>query len=295
MPVLINSSATVCSPRIHLSPPVSTMSNTSTTAASITCLSRWLTSRLLYYHRLISPLFGGLWMLVSVVTGSRRLVLCGVVQTVFEASMYVFVFFWTPSLPDGVNHGLVFAGFMAAVMTGAGVFNQIRFSHGIPLPVILSAVFALGCITFLITSGLSLSLNAIASLPLIFSPYSYTISFPCLSSSSLDDIHDGVPDCASLPGVASQRFICFLVFECLCGIYFPAYHTLRSQVVPSQSRGTILSLFRVPMNVLVLAVCYNAQRLKVEYMMLICSVWLGIGAVASAGLMWTVPSELRWA
>ena len=56
-----------------------------------------------------------------------RIALLGIIQSCFEASMYLFVFMWTPmlsqSLPEGATlpHGLVFAIFMVAVMIGSHI------------------------------------------------------------------------------------------------------------------------------------------------------------------------------
>lgn len=51
-----------------------------------------------------------------------RVVLLGVMQSLFEASMYSFVFLWTPALsPNGekIPHGMIFACFMASCMVRA--------------------------------------------------------------------------------------------------------------------------------------------------------------------------------
>ena len=52
----------------------------------------------------------------------QRIALLGAMQSLFEASMYTFVFLWTPALsPRGekIPHGLVFSCFMTACMVGA--------------------------------------------------------------------------------------------------------------------------------------------------------------------------------
>lgn len=49
--------------------------------------------------------------------------LLGAMQTLFEGSLYTFVFLWTPALsPAGqrIQHGRVFACFMTARMLGSG-------------------------------------------------------------------------------------------------------------------------------------------------------------------------------
>lgn len=54
----------------------------------------------------------------------RKIALLGVMQALFEASMYTFVFLWTPALsPRGekIPHGMVFSCFMTACMAGSAL------------------------------------------------------------------------------------------------------------------------------------------------------------------------------
>merc|ERR1711861_70924 len=47
-------------------------------------------------------------------------------------------------------------------------------------------------------------------------------------------------------GFYSQLFG-FCLFECCVGVYFPTWGSLRSAVVPEESRSAIMNLFRVPL------------------------------------------------
>lgn len=52
----------------------------------------------------------------------EKIALLGAMQSLFEGSMYTFVFLWTPALsPKGerLPHGMIFACFMVASMAGA--------------------------------------------------------------------------------------------------------------------------------------------------------------------------------
>ncbi len=54
----------------------------------------------------------------------QRIALLGAMQSLFEASMYTFVFLWTPALsPNGekLPHGVVFSCFMTACMAGSAL------------------------------------------------------------------------------------------------------------------------------------------------------------------------------
>ncbi|EPB74381.1 hypothetical protein ANCCEY_06502 [Ancylostoma ceylanicum] len=60
-------------------------------------------------------------------------VLClGLVQSLFEGSMYTFVLEWTPALSkasaDPIPHGYIFAGFMVATMMGSSLFKLLTKS-----------------------------------------------------------------------------------------------------------------------------------------------------------------------
>jgi len=55
----------------------------------------------------------------------KEILLCGVVQSIFGGTMYIFVFMWTPSLP-GCDPGLVFSCFMVAIMIGTGIFQELE-------------------------------------------------------------------------------------------------------------------------------------------------------------------------
>lgn len=63
------------------------------------------------------------FLLVFAALSDPRIALLGAMQSMFEASMYTFVFLWTPALsPNGekIPHGLVFSCFMTACMVGGG-------------------------------------------------------------------------------------------------------------------------------------------------------------------------------
>jgi len=72
----------------------------------------------------------------------------------------------------------------------------------------------------------------------------------------------------AVPSALSSPFLCllaFLVFEVAVGIYFPAVGVLKSKLIPDTHRSTIYNLFRVPLNVLVLAVLLSHAPGKVIF------------------------------
>eukprot|EP00929_Paragymnodinium_shiwhaense_P111735 TRINITY_DN80023_c0_g1_i1.p1 TRINITY_DN80023_c0_g1~~TRINITY_DN80023_c0_g1_i1.p1 ORF type:complete len:491 (-),score=87.25 TRINITY_DN80023_c0_g1_i1:406-1878(-) len=74
------------------------------------------------------------------------------------------------------------------------------------------------------------------------------------------------------------RFACFLVFETCVGVYWPAISTLKGVIVPEDNRAAVYSLFRVPLNVLVL-ICL-LTNLPVSTTLLVASVMLLLAAAA---------------
>ena len=53
----------------------------------------------------------------------------------------------------------------------------------------------------------------------------------------------------------------FCLFEWCCGVYFPTWSQLRSEVVPEQSRSAVMNIFRVPLNLIVVAMMGNIDKL----------------------------------
>jgi len=62
---------------------------------------------------------------------NKEILICGLVASLFEGSMYIFVFMWTPILTDlsaddaSIPFGLIFATFMVSCMVGSSLFSII--------------------------------------------------------------------------------------------------------------------------------------------------------------------------
>ncbi|PFH36217.1 transporter, major facilitator family protein [Besnoitia besnoiti] len=56
---------------------------------------------------------------------SRPAQACGAIQIFFEVPMYIFFVTWTPALGPNIDHGLVFACFMACVVLGSEIFLHV--------------------------------------------------------------------------------------------------------------------------------------------------------------------------
>jgi len=157
----------------------------------------------------------------SELQAAARLVLCnneviatGLVQGLFEASMYSFIFMWTPSLGSDLPlpHGAVFAMFMLFIMFGSQLYRLVA-GYGATPEGIVAFVCALAAVSLLI-----------------------------------------VPTGELLEWSSKATICGFCVFEICVGMYFPAMATIKSKVVPEMSRSAIYNLFRVPLNVIVVGI-----------------------------------------
>lgn len=141
--------------------------------------------------------------------------ICGIISSLFEGSMYVFVFMWTPMLSELIIQdketkiilpfGLIFSTFMVCCMIGSSLFSiileRIRLEK-------------LGIIVFIIAS---------VSMGVVYMAKSETVCFIALN-----------------------------VFETCVGMYFPIMGTMKSVIVPENQRAAIYNLYRIPLNFIVL-------------------------------------------
>jgi MFS family permease len=179
----------------------------------------------------ISQSFISAW---EAIKSDKKIFLLGIVQALFEGSMYIFVLEWTPALTQALNkanidktdnknppipHGYVFASYMVAMMVGSNSF-KVLCNYTRPESFMRSIVF---------------------------------ISALCLS----------VP--VFMPDGQLVMFIAFLVFEFCIGIFWPAMATMRSKYVPEEARATIMNYFRIPLNLIVVVILLKDFPLKIIF------------------------------
>eukprot|EP00164_Ancoracysta_twista_P007361 GFYU01010431.1.p1 GENE.GFYU01010431.1~~GFYU01010431.1.p1 ORF type:complete len:452 (-),score=126.51 GFYU01010431.1:397-1752(-) len=172
----------------------------------------------------------------------------GMVQSLFEGAMYIFVFMWTPLLQKSLDLdnarskevlGLVFASFMTAAMFGSSVYKAlIKFgvaNHHIAVVTI-----------FLSTIGLF------------------------------------------LPGISQEPYpavIGCLIFEVCVGLYWPAVGVLRSEYVPEETRATMYNIFRIPLNIIVVGVLIDVQHLEFYHVFLMCGSFMALAFLFTISLV----------
>jgi len=171
----------------------------------------------------------------------RRVLILGSVQSLFEASMYIFVFLWTPMLEQAFDdmkkyedmglHGLIFASFMVCIMIGSSTFRAIetRFS--------------------------------------IETCYLYTLA-----------ISSGTFFFVAILRTAFVTYFGFLVFEICCGLHFVCIGTLRSRYIPEESRSGVMNFFRIPLNIIVVVILVFIDSLSNEIVFFMCALALSVSA-----------------
>merc|ERR1711976_1084361 len=65
--------------------------------------------------------------------------------------------------------------------------------------------------------------------------------------------------------------VAFCVFEATVGIFWPGIGTLRSRYVPEEERATLMTLFRIPLNVLVCILLLKVGDLSISTVFIITS------------------------
>ncbi|UYV66610.1 MFSD5 [Cordylochernes scorpioides] len=147
---------------------------------------------------------------LKVIVFDEKILLLGVIQSLFESVMYVFVFLWTPILePSNLPLGLVFSVFMLCNMMGSMLY-QFYSSRNRP------AVSTL-------TSSLLLALVSMV-----------------LCTLSTDPDHPR----------QMLSYLAFLLMEVSVGMYFPSIGFIKSQVIPESHRANVMNWFRVPLNII---------------------------------------------
>lgn len=70
------------------------------------------------------------------------------------------------------------------------------------------------------------------------------------------------------------RLAGFFMFEASVGVYFPCIGMLRGQILPNDCRATIMNFFRIPLNILVVAVLFHVETMSTTMISLACTTLL---------------------
>ncbi|MBA0610877.1 hypothetical protein Godav_011640, partial [Gossypium davidsonii] len=171
----------------------------------------------------------------SIFLSDEKITLLGAIQSLFEGSMYTFVFLWTPALSpndEDIPHGFIFATFMLSSMLGSSIASRL-LAHPTPrVESYMQTVFML--------SSMALLLPVVTNL--------------LVAPSNVKGGSISFSGCIQLIG--------FCIFEACVGIFWPSIMKMRSQYIPEEARSTIMNFFRIPLNIFVCIALYN-RRLMV--------------------------------
>lgn len=83
----------------------------------------------------------------------EKIALLGAIQSLFEGSMYTFVFLWTPALSpndEEIPHGFIFATFMLASMLGSSLASKLMARSALRVESYMQLVFAVSSAALLL-------------------------------------------------------------------------------------------------------------------------------------------------
>merc|ERR1711988_610887 len=178
----------------------------------------------------------------------RKVLLCGLVNSFFEGSMYSFVFMWVPTMlgvlkGSPLPNGLVFSSFMCCISLGGLIFATLNDNLGVELGTVI--VFIVGA-------------------------------------------------CALLVPVFVQTLVAvlcsFVVFETCVGAFFPCAGYLRSKVIPNDVQGSVMNIFRVPLNIFVVVGTKMTDLYPRQTCFTVIVCWLLTGAVLQVLLILAMAS-----
>lgn len=160
-------------------------------------------------------------------------------QSLFEGSMYVFVFMWTPCLkalaPEGngdLPFGLMFATFMVCCMAGSSTFTILMDKKEIKVEDLAVKILMIASCAFF-TAAVS---------------QSETIAFLAMN-----------------------------LFEVAVGMYFPSMGTQKGTIVPEAQRAAIYNIYRIPLNFIVLVSLLT--KLTYRQSFAVCGSMLFVGSL----------------
>jgi len=174
----------------------------------------------------------------ALITTDRKALLLGTVNALFEGSMYSFVFMWVPTMLSALKGGSLPTGLVFASMMTCISLGGLLFSPSMLLSIAPAEYVGVGC--FLV--------GALALLVPVF--------------------FDSV---VAILGA-------FLVFETCVGIFQPCGGVLRSKVIPDELQGSVMNMFRIPLNSLVCIGTLLTDYYPARSVFAIITVWMLVGA-----------------
>ncbi|KAJ7959389.1 Molybdate-anion transporter, Major facilitator superfamily domain protein [Quillaja saponaria] len=192
------------------------------------------------------------------IASDEKIALLGAIQSLFEGSMYTFVFLWTPALSpneEDIPHGFIFATFMLASMLGSSLASRLMAHTSPRVESYMQIVFAVSATSLL--------------LPILTT---FLVAPSKVKGGSMS-----FSGCIQVLG--------FCAFEACVGIFWPSIMKMRSQYIPEEARSTIMNFFRIPLNIFVCIVLYNVNAFPITVMFGMCSIFLFVACILQRRLM----------
>jgi len=167
------------------------------------------------------------------------LLVLGLTQTIFEGSMYLFVFIWVPILQESSPHpsslplGYIFSAFMVSMMLGSLIYTfiTVHWFHPTPTPALQKHTRSSSVSSLSLQGSPMLSLHAQLS-ALVCAASAVTFA-ACVSVGK---------------GKSEQgehlKFWAFCLFEACVGMYYPVQGMLRSSLISNEHRATVSTFHR---------------------------------------------------
>jgi len=173
----------------------------------------------------------------------KKILLVGLVNSLFEGAMYSFVFMWVPTLlnilkGDPLPTGLVFSSLMCCISLGGLIFASILRVMTVEKGAVL--VFLAGALA---------------------------LTVPIFRHDLLSVV------------------LSFVCFEICVGVFFPCAGTLRAKVIPDKFQGSVMNVFRVPLNILVVTGTKMTDLYPKETCFTVVVSWLLLAAVLQIALV----------
>ncbi|WOL13120.1 molybdate-anion transporter [Canna indica] len=219
----------------------------------------------------------------SAISSDEKIALLGAIQSLFEGSMYTFVFLWTPALSpndEDIPHGFIFATFMLSSMLGSSVASRLLAR---PVPKVesyMQIVFAISAVTLLLPVITSVCPTQ-ASIFLVTLCSNFDFIFVLKQYFIAPSTEKG----GSISFAGSIQLFGFCIFEACVGIFWPSIMKMRSQYIPEEARSTIMNFFRIPLNIFVCVVLYNVSAFPMTVMFGMCSAFLLLASLLQRRLM----------
>lgn len=192
----------------------------------------------------------------SAIASDEKIALLGAIQSLFEGSMYTFVFLWTPALSPNdqmIPFGFIFATFMLASMLGSSLASRLMSRANLRVESYMQVVFA-------VASG--------------------SLCLPVIIQFFLPDSRS-----ETITAGGKLNLLGFCLFEMCVGIFWPSIMKMRSQYIPEESRSTIMNFFRIPLNIFVCVVLYNVSAFPISVMFGMCAIFLAMAGVLQRRLL----------